>query len=557
MGSFKVHLFICFGSLFIFFQEPAGAINLGMARGLGDVTDNCASQKEYELTVCRRIETPSSNEACQMDDQGNVISGNCKKEYNFVNPAECQSVRETLARECERPRERPPVETEYSARDDGEEIGDGVVLPENPGVIPIERPQQGGKPPAENGQQAAAPSEGGYTAQDLLNDINSCNMDSQQAFKCCNSPEKCGAPSRSSSYSAPPTNDPAGMKRYCEQMKYASLSNERTNDKAAGVCYSNHTACSANCKQSKEKWESYLPNCKPPNCDPNKVNEALSIFNRKVSECMGLEKNEQMLARQSDSSYSAAQQAYQCEQQAKQDPSTMPENSNQDKADTASLGPDCSGENATKPECVDCSKYPNSPLCGGGKNTGGGDDSQFGSVKKTPGDGISFSDFNPNTNADGLPQFPQFESVQPQQAQGHAIQNGGGSMLGGGGSGGGAFGGEDGGGAAASGYNTDVLPEGTTGGGGYSAAPASAGGSGGGFGGYGSGGNNTFDNRYRPLDLKQYLPGGKKDPARKVASKDGPSTGHPEIAPMGKSMFKMISDRFTKMCKDKQLIGCE
>lgn len=441
-------------------------------------------------------------------------------------------------------------------------IDDPAATPETqPQVAAEDKPEVGDPAKEEKKEQDDEPSKTanniGYSQEDLEREVSKCNESSRIAYKCCNAPEQCGASSGSSNYMIPPTNDPEGMKRYCEQMKYASLSGRQGNAEAAGICFTNHTSCSGQCENSKNKWEAHLPNCKMPNCDASKVRQAISIFNLKVSECNGLKENERLLASQSTSNYTDARASQLCAQESALNPSSlMPQKS--EKPEIASTGPDCSGENASKPECIDCSMYPNSPACGAGNQPNPYDNSQAGPIKKTSDDGISMGDFNPNSPADGLPQFPTLEPTAPEAVQNAGIPNGGAGGVPGMGTasaGGSGFEGTEGGGGTG-GYETDVL-EGQRGGSGYSSDPSAIGGSGGGFSGYGRGGSEKFKSKYRGLDLKQYLPGGKKDPKRNVASATSTGTGHPDIAPMGVSMFKKISDRFSLMCKMKQLIGCE
>ncbi len=87
----------------------------------------------------------------------------------------------------------------------------------------------------------------------------------------------------------------------------------------------------------------------------------------------------------------------------------------------------------------------------------------------------------------------------------------------------------------------DIL-NGERGGGG-----SSAGGGGGGFSGYGGGGDS----------LSSYLPGGKKDPTRKLASlASTAANAHPDISSMHENIFNLVSKRFQILCKLKELKDC-
>lgn len=104
---------------------------------------------------------------------------------------------------------------------------------------------------------------------------------------------------------------------------------------------------------------------------------------------------------------------------------------------------------------------------------------------------------------------------------------------------------------AAAGYSTDILKGERSGG--YSSMggslkPTNTGG----FSGYGAG-DSTNDGGYTGLDLKQYLPGGAKDPTRKLAAAADP---HPDIGSKYTDIFKRISDRFKIVCSMNRLRDC-
>ncbi len=60
--------------------------------------------------------------------------------------------------------------------------------------------------------------------------------------------------------------------------------------------------------------------------------------------------------------------------------------------------------------------------------------------------------------------------------------------------------------------------------------------------------------RFRGLDLKQYLPGGMRDPARRIS---GGNFAHPDIRPMGDSLWQSISNRFQVHCRLQLLYDCK
>ncbi len=172
-----------------------------------------------------------------------------------------------------------------------------------------------------------------------------------------------------------------------------------------------------------------------------------------------------------------------------------------------------------------------------------------------------------NANAQSLygslptsPENPQLAIPPTTEAlsKGLAKTEGGGASggLGGGGGGSGANnigGGNSGGpaGKASVGYDTSIL-RGLASGNGYSGGAHMGSGSSGGYGNYGGGTNNIFGN---PLNLKNYLPGGKDaapgGPIRGLASKSA------DIGPAHEDIFEKISNRFYVVCLRDGLYDCD
>jgi hypothetical protein len=161
--------------------------------------------------------------------------------------------------------------------------------------------------------------------------------------------------------------------------------------------------------------------------------------------------------------------------------------------------------------------------------------------------GNSFDTFGDGDgNADA--QTPQFGTNPSSQASSAGIPSNGGGFAAGAGSGG-ALGG-NGGGGAGGGYNTDVL-RGVSGGGGYSGNPG--GGyvsASGGFSGYGGG----YTKPSSSFDLRQFLPGGKQDPNRKIAGMGGARSS--EIGPSHADIWNRLSNRVKEICKLNRLYDC-
>ena len=433
----------------------------------------------------------------------------------------------------------------------------------------------------------------GTSLSSLEADKRECYSAGQNALNICGSikeplPQK------------PLNGDKAGIRRYCEQLKNASLRAKNSNTSSFGKCTSSHTFCTEKCSNIKKKWEDRFAQCSSSGaCSSSEISRIDYLIRTELpgmikDSCKRGEDLAKEMSSGAADAYAAALRSNDCQRKAEElASSTDPKDPNADPpADTAAtpeentakddtskdkeksdkseegggggLGDALSGlagmggqqeEPSAQTAALqdDCEINPTLPGCGGAVDNFGDPGTP---IDKTGGDGVSLDNFN-TANTDGLPQTTQFNRVQPVAAQGRSIPNGGGSMPGGGGGGGSGFGGDDGGAAAgeASGARTDILQGLRSGGGSSSSSDPSAISGGGGFSGYAS--IDDFKNKFKAMDLKQYLPGGKKDPNRQIASLKSTGTGHPDISPMGESMFKRVSTKLSLMCKMKQLIGCE
>jgi len=429
---------------------------------------------------------------------------------------------------------------------------------------------------------------GGGSMQEFESEARRCMGKDSDARTCCGDPSQCGIDG-TFNFSL------AGMSGSCEQLKNSAQSAYNSNVKAGSICSERAGICSTSCEDTMKKWNPKFQNCATdPSCDPVMMAKYFNDMRAAVSRCKeDYPKAESQMIAQADENRKNVKASKACQQAStinpqkeetadkgkdpqtdgKAEPASKPSDqttadnsdSSKEKKDEqqqqgGGLGDAMQGlmnqqqqkdEAKTASTQDTCSLYPNSPGCGGTADNFN-DPSK---VESTKGDAASLSDFNTGS-IDGLPQQPQFGNYEAKGAQGRAIPNGGGGFTGGGG-GGSGFGDEgQANGGDGSRTNTDIL-NGMRGGGGASGSnnvdPSAISG-GGGFSGYGN--SSGFRNRFKGLDLKQYLPGGKKDPSRKIASVKNP-TGHADIAPVGESMFKIISTRMSLMCKMKRLIGCD
>ena len=174
------------------------------------------------------------------------------------------------------------------------------------------------------------------------------------------------------------------------------------------------------------------------------------------------------------------------------------------------------------------------------------------------GNGKTADDFNVgNTNpGPSVPTEPG-ERQFGQPASVSAVPNGGGGMPGGGGGGAASLGG----GATTGGFGipnaskTNVL-QGERGGGGYSQTLAAmkdmqGGQGGGGFSGYGGGNGSGIE---RGMDLRQFLPGGAKDPARKLAGTASPQ--NMQIQSATTNIWNRVTERIRTRCAQGLLRDC-
>ncbi len=160
---------------------------------------------------------------------------------------------------------------------------------------------------------------------------------------------------------------------------------------------------------------------------------------------------------------------------------------------------------------------------------------------------------NPSPSPYGSDEPPKF-----QPATVNTVPNGGGGMPGGGGGGSPASLGSSGGGssyAGGRGTNTDILHGERSGGASQTNASMNmqTGGGGGGYS-YG-GGRDSGGSGYEGLDLRQFLPGGKRDPTRKVA---GLEVGGPrvEIQSKDSNIWNRITRIFRTRCNEGRLRDC-
>lgn len=200
---------------------------------------------------------------------------------------------------------------------------------------------------------------------------------------------------------------------------------------------------------------------------------------------------------------------------------------------------DCSNPSVAASNLVcKCRANPALPDCGGRLGSGGGIATNRTDLGSTSGDGADAGNFGgPGGGFDGMPGDIAGGSNEPQDGslnRGGAGKAGIGESAGTGGRGGGAGGAA---GAGGSGLNAKII-----GGYGYGGAAGGGGSGGGGYqpGNAAAGGRNGAGPNDQRVDLRQFLPGGAKDPSRGLAGISGPDG----ITGPNSDIWKKINTRY-------------
>ena len=477
---------------------------------------------------------------------------------------------------------------------------DGSPRPENgqcPGEVPAP-PSVTGQ--AEGGVQASYE----YTRADAVRESRQWSDDCQQTFSeantCCMDPMQClfgvSAGSTGEVNAIMSTvigiggtviagkgggDDPKSIKKACDIMKTAGYTVAGLNGAAAFQCRAYQSACRSTCKETVELLERRAEFCgfnlsrvqplreeMTGRCEEGAfrpLSEAFVAMNQRSQRCDQF--NTQILE-SGVAGINATQAAKMSDLCLKAVDNVSPAGPPEQRPERPTVGTsDCTNPaNANDPACS-CSHpaFANTPRCRG--LVGGQDGRMLGGGASLTSGATGFGDRG-GSNTGELPlvanQLPPTQNIEAEQASSTGIQpdmmgaNGMGMM---GGPGMMPAGGGPGGPPGEPGFDTDVLSKNAIGGGGYSVSPGPGFASGGGFSGYGTGGgaasNGARDKLKQPnLNLKDFLPGGGKDPTRRMAGVAG--TLVPEEERRGAShhnIFQMISDRYVTHCRVKGLLG--
>ena len=351
-----------------------------------------------------------------------------------------------------------------------------------------------------------------------------------------------------------------GLAKQCEFYKMMGYSTAGISSSIAGACMIKKDTCNDVCEGAKNNVDSLLTKCKANHTsDDCKDLEKLARQTKThLKRCDGFNAEISYNLQNTINSIAGAKQSELCQKAAEQN--ETPSLSNQDFQQLQGLDTDCSSPaNATNPICrMDCNRpgAENDPLC-----------RDLNINAKAEHENPNFQQQASHTNSqrddsalgipDDLHQPLNIPIIDP---KGSPVAGSPGGGPGGGPLGGGV-GSPNHGSAAHSpsgkegkGYNTNIL-KGARGRTGYS---RKYGGSSGGFRGYGRGRQRESSNKIRrgqKFDLKKFLPGGKKDPKRRIAS----LSAH-EARQIGRKhidIWKKINRRYQGICQVGRLQGCK
>lgn len=382
-------------------------------------------------------------------------------------------------------------------------------------------------------------------------DMAQCRNYETQAQKCCGNPLSCAGSLSSSdqrSLAQMLQSQPSqgqSLTEYCNQMRQQSANSTSVNNGLAAACSSPQASCSSSCASMGQKYIN-LANANLGTEFESLYASAADQFYNAATTCDNLASRASQLASQGISGGNTNGMSQACQQSSLSNPNLPSSNGNP--------VPTSPNTMARLDATVNCQANPQAAEClGQDKNLAGrtGFDSETtkGLGKfDVPDIGSASRDYFANNNQQ--PGTPAKVGAVP--------NNTGGGVGGGGNSTHASLGSNPRGNLrpGSPGYTTDIL-QGTTSGGGYSYGQGS-----------GSGlETNDYGNPYARaqrkeqgdksgllgMDLRQFLPGGKRDPRRALAG----FNGHSEINAKEEDIWKRISVKMVEKCKLGVLWRCE
>ena len=390
-------------------------------------------------------------------------------------------------------------------------------------------------------QSSTSPSQTPTTDQPTNIDISACQSAQSTAQSCCGSPAKCLQGQQQTQYNQDmsqmnaqtpsASNSQSGVSGSCEQMQAASAASQDANNLLAGVCSDKQCTCKRTCQQLLTQNQNALANCS--DCaNQSALQNAVSSLNDAIQRCGNLSAQLTNLSGQGTTGAYGSAGGMNC-------------------AQPASSGGGAGGAPSAAANANTA----------GGASSGAGDAGQTSAAATATAKGqagllaapSTSNKFDLGDSADGM------QGVTKQLGGGafgtppkvnEISNNSGGGMQGGGGGGHPAAAGAGparGGSPGSAGYSTDI--EHGVRSGGYTP---------------GSGGGYVTENAAaltanaiaaaRTLDLRQFLPGGSRDPASingPAALRAAAGIGGPHVDIWGR-----ITDRIQLKCRLGELFDC-
>ncbi len=408
------------------------------------------------------------------------------------------------------------------------------------------------------------PQSEGAAGSEASTDLSLCESSFSAASRCCGSPTSCvnEMPYQDQANFAQlnqlmnqsPPRDSQGLNDYCQQMQELGGSSRSVNTSLAGVCNSKQMSCSMVCSQLADKYQALLSNC--DGCDSQYIYQnAYNSLSSRTTGCNQFQSRVNQIANQAWGANGSQGAGEACSRVASSNPQNGMGSNPVANAGSNSNDPYGCAANPSSAACQSCAQNPNSVACRALNTKDLSGTAQFaaseGAKKKSDGSGFDIPD-TPSGGTERVLNTPN--EAQPSR-NGTVANNSGGGIPGGDGVGPAKLGG---GSSAASpgspGYSTDVL-QGTQGSNGYSqSVEANTSGSSF-FSGFFGGSRkpaNEADNAMLGMDLRQFLPGGSRDPKRRLAGFGVRS----EINAKEEDIWRIISTKMEEKCKLGVLIGC-
>lgn len=419
------------------------------------------------------------------------------------------------------------------------------------------------------------PQDSGAAQSEADADLAWCTQLQSTASRCCGNPLSCtehlndadrASLNQVSGLLAGQGPQEMGLTEYCRQMDALSSSGSNVNAGLSSVCASRQSSCKTTCQQLVSKYQLLLNNCN--GCESESIySSALMQLRPSQSTCDGLQARADLLAVNGLGMASPTAHSQYCQSVA----SASPQNGGMGGGGNNGLGGLGSGAtntndpygcttNPNSAACTNCQLNPDSPYCRGLRNQerlgqGGFEEAARGShgsadfnvpsgpSERTAFEGIRYGEAAaalaasrqvkviPNNSGGAIP--GNGESMAPARLGGRAAQVT----------------------AKAGAGSVADIEQGVRSGGGYTYGPPGAdrGLAAAGIAGHRAASIAMDDEGgYFGLDLKQFLPGGSRDPGRRVAG----SAGRSQIHSKEEDIWRRISIKMIEKCMLGLLFQC-